>query len=256
MHSLIIQKRVLFALIMREMLTRYGRSNIGVLWLLIEPMLFTLAIMSMAILVRVHHLSGVPVVGFALTGYSSLLFWRHTANRGKSAISSNAGLLFHRNVRILDIFFARVTLELVGGTASFLTLIILCTSLDLMELPKFPLYAIAAWFLLGWFGLSLALCIGVLTERSEAFGRIWNASSFPLFTLSGAMFLVDWIPEPARSYLLWIPMIHGTEMLRQGYFGEIIKTYEDPVYLVTVNLFLTLIGLILTKRLSEGAYLK
>jgi capsular polysaccharide transport system permease protein len=255
-HSLKIQKRVIFALTMREILTRYGRNNIGVLWLLIEPMIFTLAIMSLAIFARLHHLMGMSVVAFALTGYSSLLFWRNIANRGKNAISSNAGLLFHRNVRILDIFFARILLELIGGSASFLLLIIIFSSLNLMDLPDNTLYVIISWVLLGWFGISLALCIGVLTERSEAFGRIWNASSFPLFTLSGAMFLVDWIPEPARSYLLWVPMINGTEMLRHGYFGNIITTYESPLYLVTVNLCLTLIGLILTKQLSEGAYLK
>lgn len=256
LRSLSIQKRVIFALIMREMLTRYGRNNIGILWLLIEPMIFTLAIMSLAIFARVHHLSGISVVGFALTGYSCLLFWRNTANRGKQAITSNTGLLFHRNVRILDIFYARILLELAGGTASFLLLITIFTSLQLMALPKDAMYVIYAWILLGWFGTSLALCIGILSEQFDAFGRIWNASSFPLFTLSGAMFMVDWIPEPARSYLLWVPMVHGTEMLRHGYFGSIVPTYESPSYLISINLFLSFMGLSLVKRWSEGAYFK
>ncbi|MFN5779339.1 MAG: capsule polysaccharide export ABC transporter permease, partial [Novosphingobium sp.] len=36
-----VQRRVIGALLLREMLTRYGRNNIGFLWLFVEPMLFT-----------------------------------------------------------------------------------------------------------------------------------------------------------------------------------------------------------------------
>lgn len=256
LHSLLIQKRVIFALLMREILTRYGRNNIGFLWLLAEPMLFTLAIMGMALFVKMREFSGMPVVAFALTGYSCMFFWRNIANRCKGAIGSNAGLMYHRNVKILDIFFTRVLLEAVGGTTAFIILVLIFTNLGLMDWPKDTLLVVAAWSLLGWFGAALALCIGVMTERSEVFGRIWSASSFPLFALSGAVFMVDWIPEPGRSYLLWVPMIHGTEMLRHGYFGDVIRTYEDPVYLITVNLCLTYAGLLMVKRLSEGSYFK
>ena len=42
--SWLIQRRVLGALLLRELLTRYGRNNIGFLWLFVEPMLFTLII--------------------------------------------------------------------------------------------------------------------------------------------------------------------------------------------------------------------
>jgi capsular polysaccharide transport system permease protein len=256
LHSLAIQKRVIFALLMREILTRYGRNNIGFLWLLVEPMLFTLAILGISVFVKMRTFSGMPAVAFALTGYSCLLFWRHIASRGKGALGSNAGLMYHRNVRVLDIFLARVLLEVMGGTTAFVILVLVFTSLGLMDWPKDVPRVMAAWSLLGWFGAALAMCVGVLSERSEVFGRVWGASSFPLFALSGSMFMVDWIPEPGRSYLLWVPMIHGSEMMRHGYFGDVIRTYEDPLYLITVNLCLTFVGLLMVKRLSEGAYIK
>nr|WP_237398521.1 MULTISPECIES: hypothetical protein [unclassified Gilliamella] len=47
MRSLKIQIRVLNALILREIITRYGRSNIGFLWLFVEPMSLTLLISLM-----------------------------------------------------------------------------------------------------------------------------------------------------------------------------------------------------------------
>ena len=42
--SLAVQWRVTHALLIRELITRYGRNNVGFLWLFLEPMLFTLAI--------------------------------------------------------------------------------------------------------------------------------------------------------------------------------------------------------------------
>ena len=46
-ESLVIQKRVLGALLMREIITRYGRNNIGFLWLFVEPLLMTLVMVLM-----------------------------------------------------------------------------------------------------------------------------------------------------------------------------------------------------------------
>ena len=47
MQSLRIQARVVHALIMREIITRYGRHNIGFAWLFAEPMLFTIGVIGL-----------------------------------------------------------------------------------------------------------------------------------------------------------------------------------------------------------------
>ena len=69
-RSWTINRRVIGALLMREMLTRYGRNNIGFLWLFVEPMLFTLVITAFWTATRSIHGSAIPIVAFALTGYS------------------------------------------------------------------------------------------------------------------------------------------------------------------------------------------
>ena len=47
LNSLAIQGRVIHALLMREVITRFGRHNVGVLWLVGEPMLFTLGVAAL-----------------------------------------------------------------------------------------------------------------------------------------------------------------------------------------------------------------
>ena len=50
-----IQRRVLHALLMREIITRFGRENLGVLWLVAEPMLFTLGVATLWTAAGLHR---------------------------------------------------------------------------------------------------------------------------------------------------------------------------------------------------------
>src|SRR5882757_11045780 len=98
-RSLAIQRRVLHALMMREIITRFGRENLGVLWLVVEPMLFTLGVTTLWTAAGLHHGSPIPIVAFAVTGYSSVLMWRNSTSRANSSVGQNKPLLYHRNVQ-------------------------------------------------------------------------------------------------------------------------------------------------------------
>lgn len=250
-ESLIIQKRVIYALFMREIITRYGRHNIGFLWLFVEPMLFTLGITALWTYTHGLHGSTLPIIPFAITGYSSVLIWRNTPGRCTQAISANSALLYHRNVRILDLMFSRIILEVAGITICFITLSILFIAIGQMALPSDIFTMIIAWLLLAWFAAALALVIGYISEVSEVFDRLWHAFTYLLFGFSGAAFMVDWVPPEAQKIVLWFPMVHGTEMLRHGYYGDLVTTYESPGYLIQFNLVLTFIGLILMRKLRD-----
>jgi len=247
-RSFIIQIRVINALIMREVITRYGRHNIGFLWLFLEPMLFTLGVTTLWTLIKVTHGTHLPIAAFAVTGYSSILLWRNCSNRVVKSIESNLSLMYHRNVRVFDVFAARLILEIAGATTSLIVLTIVFTAAGLMDFPVDLLTVIIGWLLLAWFAFSLSLVVGAASERSEVIERVWHIITYLLFPLSGAGFMVDWLPKTAQDLLYWVPMVHGTEMIRHGYFGHIVKTYEDPSYLAGFDAVLTLIGLALVRE--------
>ena len=158
-RSLAIQGRVIGALLMREVLTRYGRHNIGFLWLFIEPMVFTLGVTTFWMLTRSVHGSDLPIVAFAVTGYSSVLMWRNMPARCMNAIEPNLSLMHHRNVKVIDIFGARLLLEAAGVTTSFVALTLVFTALGWMTLPENVLLVAAGWLLLTWFGASLGMIL-------------------------------------------------------------------------------------------------
>jgi capsular polysaccharide transport system permease protein len=246
-QSLAIQRRVISALLMREVITRFGRENVGVLWLIGEPMMFTLGVAALWSAAGFNHSSSIPIAAFAITGYSSVLLWRNTVGRCNSGIQHNINLLYHRNVRVIDVFITRILLEMSGATASFIVLAVFFTGIEWIEPPVDLLQVVAGWLMLAWFGAALAITIGAATAYSEIVDRMWHPTAYLLFPLSGAAFMVDWLPPAMQKVVLLLPMVHGAEMVREGYFGNVVRTHYDVGYMAMINLVLTLLGLLLLR---------
>jgi capsular polysaccharide transport system permease protein len=242
-HCLAIQRRVLHALLMREIITRFGRENLGVLWLVGEPMLFTLGVTTLWSLAGMLHVSALPIVAFAVTGYSSVLLWRNSASRAVGAILQNKPLLFHRNVRVIDVLVIRTAIEMGGATASFIVLSLFFIFIGWMSVPADPLEVLFGWIMLAWFGASLAILIGAGTAFSDIVERLWTPVAYLMFPISGAAFMVDWLPAGVQKFVLLLPMVHGIEILREGYFGNVVPAHYDVMYMATCSLFLSLAGL-------------
>jgi ABC-type polysaccharide/polyol phosphate export permease len=251
MESLRIQKRVIGALILREILTRYGRHNIGFLWLFIEPMFFSVGITILWAYAGLAK-GDIPIAGFALTGYSALVLWRNTVNRLTSTASSNRGLLYHQQVKILDLVFARMILEFAGVTISLVFLTVMFWQLSLMNLPLNPLRAAAAWLYLMWFVAGVGMIAAYLGEVSELFDRVWHVVLYLSMPFTGALSMTSWVPVEVQSVLLWSPMVHAVELFREGYFGNGIHAIYSVEYLVKVNTLLTLLGLLVVRKVRRG----
>lgn len=250
-QSWAIQRRVIGALLMREVLTRFGRHNIGFLWMFVEPMLFTLGVTALWTLVGASHGSDVPIVAFALTGYSSVLVWRNMPSRCIGAVAPNLALMYHRHVRLIDIFAARILLEAAGASCSFFILSIFFIAIGWIQPPEDLLKVIGGWLMLVWFGGSLGLWLGAWNEQTELVEKIWHPMAYLLFPLSGAAFFVDALPKAAQDVVLWLPMTHGVEMVREGYFGSEFKPHYDFKYMAACCAVITIFGLIKVRLVSQ-----
>lgn len=244
-----IHRRVIGALLIREMLTRYGRNNIGFLWLFVEPALFIIAVTLIRGFIRGAFGADIPIVAFALTGYASLLLWRNAASRSIGAIKSNTALLFHRQVTIMDIFTARILLELIAISTAVAGLSIALWGFGWLEPPEDVLQFLSGWGLLAWLAVGLALTLGGLTEKVEVIGRLWFPFSYILMVNSGAFFILESFPPHVRELMLWVPMLSAVEYMREGWFGSVFTAYYDLDYLVLCNIGLTIIGLSLVRQL-------
>jgi len=245
-----IQLRVIGALIIRETLTRYGRHNIGFLWLFVEPMMFTLGIT--AIWTAAGFKKGdLSITEFMLTGYSTLLLWRNMPNRCIMALAPNYDLLFHRQVKPLDVLLSRCILEAAGASMSFIVLGYLFYAFGLVRPPYDVFQVCVGWFLLIWYAVGVSLLVGAVSERSELLDRVWHIFQYLMIPLSGSLFMVDMFSGAIRDAVLWIPTVSCNELIRQGYFGPSVTSHYDISYVAVFNTCLLLVALLQLRIVSR-----
>ncbi len=246
-----LQGRVIWALMIREMITRYGRENIGFLWVIGEPILFCAGVTIVWSAIRPSHEHGIPVPAFVVTGYVPLTMWRHCVGRAIKAFESNGSLMFHRQVSPLDIITSRVILEVLGSLLAGLVVVIATVMVGAMEPPvDYGLLYLGLGYHIV-FCYASALLIAALTERSELLEKFISVMMYLSIPLSGAFTMVDWLPPAAQRIISWSPSVQNLEMIRGGQFGRAVHAHYDVLYDTRATVIMLLIGISLTLRVRR-----
>lgn len=245
LYGLRVQFRVLRALVLREMITRYGRENIGILWLLAEPLLFIVGIAVLWTYFDSRSVSTGTVAEFAIVSYPTILLWRNTTGRVVKAINANKSLLHHRLIKPADFFYSRIILEFTAVTASFILIFLVFMFLGISHAPADLLSMIIGWLLTAWFAFWFVLIMGALSELNDVIEKISHVILYFMLPVSGAFVPAYVIPEHLRDYLLLFPLVDAVEYFRYGYYGDAMKTYFDLEYTIKLNLVMTFFALAL-----------
>ncbi len=249
--SLKIQTRVIYALMMREIITRYGRKGLGFLWLFLEPALFTgaIAFLWQYVRFRLAARAELSVAAFVLTGWISGKLWMLTVGKTMAAVEANKALFYHRNIKPIDLMLSRIILELAGVTGAFIVVSAFFIFLGIITPPVNYSCLVLGWYLMAWFAFDLAIFVASLDLMTDVVRKIWPIFSITLFISSGTFYLVQWLPDAVKPYALLLPTVHNIEMIRYGYWGPIFTPYFNISYSVLFNLFFMLIALT-TQRIS------
>lgn len=223
---------------------RYGRDNIGFVWVVLEPMILTAGVMLFWAITAGSTKLGVKVVEFVLTGYMPLTLWRHLSNSMVMLFRRSAPLLYHRQISVFDLVFAKVGLEFIGTSIAFLvvwgTLNVVGAVADIARLD----ILIIGWLMMAWLGTAGGLILAALTERSETSERFIQPFQYLSIPISGAFTLVDWLPTWGQKAILYNPMVHCYEVFRAGYFGPSVVTHYSYSYFVMWAFALTFVGIV------------
>jgi capsular polysaccharide transport system permease protein len=246
-NAMAVQRRVIAAIIIREIHTRYGRDNLGFLWVMVEPLMFAGGVMGLWLMLRGSYDHNLPIVAIVLFGYLPLLLFRHTVSHALGFARPNVGLLYHRQVTLLDLIFARISLDFLGSTLAFVFAFFVLYSVGQLKWPVSIPLMLLGWFYMAWFSVGIGLIVGALSERSEIMEKIWQPISYLMLPISGAYMFVVWVPTKFREIYLLMPSVHAYEMIRGGYFGGALETYYSQSYVAYSSAILTLIGLWLVR---------
>lgn len=233
---------IIQALIMRDLLSRYGRHSLGFFWAIMEPIILAVGVMLIWSLIHETSMHGVNVTTFVITAYLPLTLSRHLIGPLSKLGRSSASLFYHRPVSYADILTARVLVEVMSATLALVLIYFVTVSVGIVEpIQDWPL-ALAGWLYTGWLYGGVALLASAWTEYWEPAEKFIQPGQYLSMPLSGVFFLMAWVPAGARHLLLLNPAVHCYEMFRAGFFGEAVTTYYDVGYLTAWCVAFTLAG--------------
>jgi capsular polysaccharide transport system permease protein len=244
MNVIFRQTEILYALIVRDMMVRFGRQNLGFVWTILEPMILTSGVMIIWSLIKEPVVHGIPVIAFVMTGYLPLTVNRHLSGATTALLRSQGGLLYHAPITHVHIMLARLILEFLSTTMALLVVYFIVVSTGLIEPVANPGLALAGWLLCAWHFGAIAVLLGVATEYWEPLEKFIQPYQYLQLPVSGVFFMVDWMPSYAQKLLMWNPSVSVYEMFRAGFFGDEIITHFDASYLIMVTAATTVIAAI------------
>ncbi len=254
-RALSIQADVIGALIMRELHTRYGRDNIGYLWLIGEPLMLATVIGAFHTGSSDHFSSDLRPVPFAVLGYVVYIIFRGMFNRADGTLEANRPLLYHRMVSLLDVMIAKGVIEAAGCVVTLILLLAGCVALGFGEAPERPLWLMAGVALMCWLSFAASLIVVAYTYESPLLERLVHPFSYFMMPICGAFYTLSWLPNPFRGWMEWNPMVIIFEISRYGLFKAGDPRYVQPIYVVACCTALTYWGLIGIRRTRRRIHL-
>lgn len=249
------QGSVINALALRELQQRYGRANIGYLWVIVEPLMLASVITGLHSVIT-HGLGsdGVSPFTFTLTGYTIFIIFRNSFTRSDGVLHHYSNLLYHNMITPFDILLSKSIVETIGCVAALAVLQTLGVILGLAEFPARPIYLIEAIVLFSWFSFAWCLLAGAYTFHSPLLERLIHPASYFAMPLSGAFFTVSVLPPWARPYVLWNPMVSMFELARYGQFASATDKYATTGLAVAANCCFTYWGLLAIRRVRKDIH--
>lgn len=244
------QWRVIFALILRDIKTRWGSTPAYIITFLF-PLVHIFALVGIWVAVGRTAPYGesnilwfsVSMIPFIIFSYVSRFLLIHVLH--------NKVLLSFPVIKVTDVIFSGVLIEIFNAS---MVIIIVCVILwfigvdfwpyDVVEASK----ALAASILLG-LGLGIAnALIGVIMP-------MWVTGYFltviVIWITSGVMFIPSSFPEYIRDILYYQPVVHLVEWMREAYYPGYNSLILDKTFVVGYALLFIACGLAI-ERFARG----
>jgi capsular polysaccharide transport system permease protein len=250
--SLRVMWNVVYALMLRESRTRYGKSDLGYTWAILNPLIQMLVLWLVYTLLGRHVPLAASMPVFLVTGILPFHLWRDSMMRAAQAVSSNVPLLTYPQVRAADVIIARTLLEIVTALIVALIFVVGLRILYGEPLSSWidePAAFMGALFALFYMSLSFAFLSSSLARIFPPWTDIFGYLSRPLWFTSGIFFTLQALPGNVRAYAVYNPVAHMLEWLRSTALPGFESDHYSPLFVLSTATVTLLLGLAIDRLL-------
>lgn len=225
-HVWKFQARIIKALVLRDLGSRYGKARLGLLWFVIYPVIGILGLLLIFTVRGRMAPPNLPLMVFLITGFP---FWiAFQGMWGDMARSSGGGssLLMFPQITLLDLLIARVVIEFAAQTASMFIIVVGLMIFGGLEMPADPLGVLLIYWACLWLGMGIGLVAGSIRRLWPTFDDLTSPIRRLGGFASGVLHVAALMPSWLLPYFSWNPMLRCIDMTRQLWH----PTYQSPVF--------------------------
>ncbi|MFK7967751.1 MAG: ABC transporter permease [Rickettsiaceae bacterium] len=248
---IVIVRRVIYAIFLKELKTRFGDYKLGIFWIFLDPVIQVAFFVVFFGYVIGRVMPNVDYTVYVTTGILTWLMFKNVLNHGITAIKSDKSLFIFRQVKPFDVFISKVFLELfifsIVYVISILTLIYLGREFIFFK----PLEFIICYICIFLIGCGLSLLIMFISDLYRDIRKIVGVVLRVLYFTSGVIFPIKLIPEKYHYLLSWNPIVHVMELSREAVFPAFKGTIGSLLYILISTIIIVFLGLLsfyLTKK--------
>ncbi|MDI9405111.1 MAG: ABC transporter permease [Chitinophagaceae bacterium] len=218
LSQLLLQLRIISAVARREMELRAAKGLFGVVGVFLEPLVLIGTFLALRILLRgAGEGSYMNLLLWLSVGFVPFFMFAEVAIKAISGVEKNSTLYFYRRLRPLDSLMgnALLTTQIFG-----LLLLVITMAVTIWEWrPQVAAFGITIFVVIGIavLGFGVGLSTLILGHRLPVVA--WFVKMFLrriLLWTSCIFFPIRIVPDQFRPWILWNPLAHGIEILRQS----------------------------------------
>ena len=241
------QARIIGALMLREMRTRFGQRQFGYAWALIEPLIQIGILSGMFYILGAKPSLGTSYETFFLTGYITFTFFREPATQAAQSITANRALLTFPPVRNIDTVWARIILEVVTGIAALGFVVITFAFLEIPVVPDNPLRVAFGLLSMIILGAGFGIFNAIISTLFKSWMMVWGWFMRLQYFTTGIFFVPEKLPPFLLDYLKWNPSMQGIIIVREGFYSGYQSTMLIKSLPMVCGISLILLGLVTEK---------
>lgn len=245
------QSRVLLAVMLRNIRTRFFGHGLGFLIAIAWPIVHTAIVVGLFALGSRTTPVGDSAVLFIATGAIQFMTFSYLSRFMLISVIVNRPLLSFPQVKVLDVLIASAILEILSSCLVLLLFIAIAWTMDVPFQPRDIIeasYAFGAAILLG---VGFGLLNGVIALANHMWAVVYSLTVILLWMTSGIYFVADVIPDPYRTILSYHPVLQCTEWMRHAYYEGYGNIVLDRAYVLEFGAIMLCLGLAI-ERLSRG----
>jgi capsular polysaccharide transport system permease protein len=245
------QWQIIYALMMRDIRTRYFGNSWGFIIAVLWPLSHIFILVAMNTVASRAAPFGESTALWYATGVLPFMVFNYSARFISLGPILNKELTVYPVVKLNDILISRAIIETLNAACIIMLTMIILVFIGVNPIPTYTVdafIALGANLLLGiGFGVVNAIIICAVPGWMTGYALF----SVVMWIASGVLFIPDALPEQFRYYLSFNPSLHGVQWMRSAFYEGYGTVVLDKTYMIQCSVGCLLFGLII-ERVFRG----